>query len=163
MDEQWMDIAGYPGYRISDLGRVWSEKTKRHLTAGKMQKGYLHVTLCRNNKPKTFRLNRLVLKTFVGSPPFDGAESAHIDGDKENNRLANLYWATPAENVKDRQRHGGYRSGFDHVNCKIKLPEIEFAIQRRGDKATWLSIAAQLGVNADTLSARVRSHMQVAL
>ena len=54
----------------------------------------------------------LVVLAFLGPPPFPGAHAAHFDGDKLNNRLSNLRWASPAENEADKRRHGRTRGAL---------------------------------------------------
>lgn len=158
MIEVWKNIPGFPGYQISNLGRVWSEKTKRMRKSHVQNKGYWHIVLCHKNRTKTIRLNRLVLEVFAGPAPSDQHHAAHRDGDKNNNTVANLYWATPQENANDRKRHGTYFSGFYHPMAKLTKGDLVYARWRKnlGDK--WSEIALELGVTADVISRRVRSY-----
>jgi hypothetical protein len=50
-------------------------------------------------------VHRLVLETFVGPRPA-GHQAVHGDGDRYNNALTNLRWATRKENEADKRRHG---------------------------------------------------------
>jgi hypothetical protein len=117
--EIWRPIPGRNGYEVSDLGRVRSvdrviprrwrsgrivqAKLKGrllglHVAAGP---GYLYARLgC-----KSAYVHHLVLEAFVGPRPA-GRQAAHGDGDKLNNTLGNLRWATPKENCADKLRHG---------------------------------------------------------
>lgn len=36
--EEFMTIAEFPGYMVSDYGRVWNTKTNRYLKGSKMEK-----------------------------------------------------------------------------------------------------------------------------
>ena len=38
--EIFKDIKGYPGYQISNLGRVWNENTQHYLKASLKPNGY---------------------------------------------------------------------------------------------------------------------------
>jgi hypothetical protein len=50
-------------------------------------------------------VHHLVLEAFVGPRPA-GRQAAHGDGDKANNVVTNLRWATRKENEGDKVRHG---------------------------------------------------------
>jgi hypothetical protein len=54
---------------------------------------------------KRFFVHILLLENFVGPRP-DGFLGLHKDGNKDNNFLENLYWGSPSDNMKDRERHG---------------------------------------------------------
>lgn len=155
-NEIWKEIKGFPGYLISNHGRVWSQKTKRERKTHRQHKGYWQVVLSYRNETKTIRLNRLVLFTFMGNAPSPVHQAAHRDGDKDNNSLSNLYWATPEENAADRKRHGTYRSGSDHPMAKLSNADLIFARWLRSIGKSWKEIGEEVGVTADTISRRVR-------
>jgi NUMOD4 motif-containing protein/HNH endonuclease len=121
MTEVWRPIPGYVGaYDVSNLGRVRSvdrvitRMTKRGpvparlrgrvLRTNRTRGGYLTVTL----GGRTVYVHALVLSTFVGPRPA-GKQAAHWDGDRSNNRLGNLRWASPSENNLEKARHGTLR------------------------------------------------------
>ena len=55
------DIVNYEGlYAITESGEVWSYFAKRFLKQYPNNKGYMRVSLCKNNKQKNFRVHRLV-------------------------------------------------------------------------------------------------------
>lgn len=100
--EEWREVAGFPGYFVSDHGRF--RKGDRVLR-GCNSIGYRQFTM-RDANGKTFRkyAHRLVLESFVGPCP-DGMEGCHApDKDTENNALWNLRWDTHKSNVADRSR-----------------------------------------------------------
>jgi hypothetical protein len=57
----------------------------------------------------------LVLTAFTGPRPA-GCQAAHGDGDKLNNALGNLRWASPRENNADKIRHGTHLFGAKTPN-----------------------------------------------
>lgn len=131
--EQWRTILGFDGYEVSDLGRVRSWRrfgalhplpTEPHILKGTITKrgvGYLQVSLYRGDgRSASLRVSRLVAIAFLGHQPSPAHEVAHWDGDRMNNRVGNLRWATAAENAADRERHGntarGSRSGVAKLN-----------------------------------------------
>ena len=99
MQEIWKDVVGYEGlYKISNTGRVKSVKRDKILKEQLNERGYLRVSLSKNNKQKIYSVHRLVMITFIGYE--EGKQVNHIDGDKTNNRLDNLEWTTQSENMK---------------------------------------------------------------
>ena len=83
MTENWKDVIGYEGsYQVSDQGRVRSlDRVVEHpltglthlkgkvLSCATTGDGYRQVGLCSGGERQQFRVNRLVLETFRGSPP----------------------------------------------------------------------------------------------
>lgn len=103
--EVWKPIKGYENYEISSNGRVRNSKTGRTLKQGKNNSGYFQVTLCKNGKPKTFSVHRLVAYCYVQG--YDETVN-HIDGNKTNNYFTNLEWVSNAENQKHAWENGLY-------------------------------------------------------
>lgn len=105
--EEWRQVVGSPDYQVSDRGRVISYKRKTpkvmRLTR---QKGYLHVTIAMGALGRVRRtVHSLVAEAFIGPRP-TGLQVRHLDGDGENNQVANLAYGTNSENMQDRLRHG---------------------------------------------------------
>ena len=96
--EIWKDIEGYEGYyQISSMGNVKNVKTNKLLLGDVNRVGYKRVILCSPVK-KRFFVHRLVAYHFV-----DGYQDElvvnHKDGNKTNNCVDNLEWATSKENI----------------------------------------------------------------
>lgn len=86
------DIPGYEGlYAATEDGRIWSYRRKKFLKPGKGKDGYLYVILCKDGKPKTYRIHRLVAETYLPNP-LNLPQVNHLDEDKTNNALPNLEW-----------------------------------------------------------------------
>ncbi|AIX12391.1 HNH homing endonuclease [Escherichia phage Pollock] len=110
MQEVWKAIPGYEKeYEISTHGRIKSLdrvvpcKHGTRLVKGKLlktyinRKGYLIVTLSKENKLKTYTVHQLVALTFI--PNFiKGTEINHKDGNKSNPVLDNLEISNPSHN-----------------------------------------------------------------
>jgi hypothetical protein len=113
--EEWRAIPGYEGsYEVSNLGRVRSldritDRGRRWrgrlMNPCPLQNGYLIVTLWRDGKQRTPLVHRLVLLAFVG-PATDSYEALHANGDRADNRIANLSWGTHSNNQFDQVAHG---------------------------------------------------------
>lgn len=132
--EVWKAIPDYPGYEVSDRGRIRSFKRKagRHynladtpqriLQPAKTTKGYLIISLCKNGRGYSFKIHRLVLSVFVGPRPF-GMEGCHYDGNRANNFLENLRWDTRCGNEIDAKRHGS-RKGINRSHPKLTEAQV---------------------------------------
>lgn len=125
---RWREIEGYEGYyEVSDTGEVRSVDravpdkklgTKRlkgkamKLSESKDKKrdgqGYLVVNLRKNHTSTVVQVHRLVAFAFIANPN-NLPTVNHKDGNKHNNVVDNLEWATYAENnihaLKSELRH----------------------------------------------------------
>ena len=120
MQELWRAIRGCPGYSVSNMGRVLSGRFNRILR-GQSTEGYRIVDIRRNKKQKLYKIHRLVLETFVGKCP-EGMQCNHKDGNKANNRLSNLEWITPLENIQHAEKTG-LRNSRGETNGRAKMKE----------------------------------------
>ena len=109
-NEVWVDVVGYEGfYKVSNIGRIRSFVRGGRLGCVLKQcthrQGYKEVRLTINKKGKMFLVHRLVADAFIPNP--DNKETVnHKDGDKANNRVENLEWATINENIAHAFRTG---------------------------------------------------------
>jgi hypothetical protein len=114
---QWKSIQGYDGYyEVSDSGLVRSldrdvmdKKGISHHLSGKMMKlsklkqrnnsdnAYLVVNLRKNGASYVAMVHRLVATAFIPNPN-NYPTVNHKDGDKTNNSVDNLEWASYSEN-----------------------------------------------------------------
>lgn len=91
--EVWKEI-GATGYEVSDLGRI--RRGERILAGSYHSDGYTFMTI----NGKQIPLHRFVANAFIPNPEHK-PEINHKDGNKKNNCVDNLEWATRSEN----QRH----------------------------------------------------------
>jgi hypothetical protein len=101
--ELWKEIEGFPGYMVSNLGRVKSLMYGKEqiLKPSFTEKKYLQVGLHKEKKRYCYRVHRLVIETFLPNPE-NKTEVDHINRNKQDNRIENLRWATHSENVLNR-------------------------------------------------------------
>ena len=95
--ERWRPVHGFGNYMVSNLGRVWSQRSNKCLKPQPAGKGHLRVALRRDGGTHLRGVHRLVLIAFVGPCP-EGKECLHYDDDPTNNKLGNLRWGTRTEN-----------------------------------------------------------------
>ena len=120
--EVWKDIPGYPGYQVSDFGRVatlvkrgskakyYISNTRTVMRQSSRHLGRLYATIRKNNRAHQIPIHRLVLLAFIGPCP-ERMECCHNDGNHLNNYLSNLRWDTCESNWADRKIHGVARIG----------------------------------------------------
>lgn len=147
-EETWRSIPGYPNYLVSSHGRVQGPRAT--LKFGDLF-GYKTVSLSANGTTKSFRVHRLVIEAFAGAPPFEGAIVAHNDGDRSNNRIDNLRWASARENQQDRVRHHTRLSGSRVHNAKLTESEIPTIRDRIRSGERYPRIAEDYGVSVSTI------------
>ena len=101
---EWRTIPQYPNYRVStdgDIENVLSGKRLKPARHG----GYHGVVLCDETGHHYNSVHRIVASTFIPNPE-GKSEVNHKDGNKRNNRLDNLEWATRSENMKHAYKSG---------------------------------------------------------
>jgi hypothetical protein len=111
---KYAEIAGFEDYLIYEDGRVFNKKRRRYLRLTLGCNGYLFIHLCKQGIRKSFNIHRLLAQYFVANPEMK-THVDHIDGNKENNSLENLRWATRAENNRNARKGKNNTSGEKNV------------------------------------------------
>ena len=117
---EWRPIKGYEGlYEVSNTGEIKSlPKVRKNGSGYYIQKekllrqsntttGYKKVELVKDGKRKSLKVHRLVAQAFIPNPQ-NKPQVNHLDGNKINNNVSNLEWATISENVQH-----GYDTGLN--------------------------------------------------
>lgn len=102
MNEIWKTVKDYKTYEVSNCGNIRKKlKSKyRNLKPFIDKDGYLKVCLCENNIRKYRFVHRIVAINFIDNPQNKETVN-HKDGNKQNNNVVNLEWAT----VKEQNNH----------------------------------------------------------
>jgi hypothetical protein len=114
----------FSGYTIREDGEVRS-RFGRVIRQQPDGAGYARVELWTNGRGRKYLVHRLLAQAFIPNPK-GKPQVNHIDGNKANNSLANLEWATQSEN----QLHA-YRTGLQlghHVSGRAISEEHKRAL-----------------------------------
>lgn len=154
----WKPVKGYEGlYDVSACGLVKSLRTERYdrminndgTLRPKCQYGYLKVGLCKDGTCKQVFVHRLVAQSFVENhlnAPFVN----HIDGDKQNNYVANLEWVTQKQNIRHSFDMGLQKPIYKPVYVFDKTMKFLFKIE------SVKSTALHFGIGQPAVSNAIR-------
>lgn len=120
--EEWKEISGCLGYKISNLGNVKGPRGK--LITLQQYKGHGRYWFFRMpHKKFTKTIHRLVAEHFVDNP-HNYPEVNHKYGDKNDNRAVSLEWCTRSQNMQHAVRTGlkvatGNRRMFNDLHVQV--------------------------------------------
>lgn len=137
------NIPGFPGYKATKDGQIFSVKAKRYLKPSVQSAGYLTVSLYQNSKQKTMTVHRAVMLAYGGvvDPSYT---IDHINNCKRDNRLSNLRYVSRSENT----RKGNLTAGRTKLTEAL-VAQIKKALAQ-GEKNK--TLAARYAVDASVIS-----------
>jgi hypothetical protein len=146
-----------------ETGKVWTLRgpggillnQPREITGSECN-GYLVAKFTLGQFKRQVRLHRLIWIAANGIPDA-GMAVCHRDDDKTNNRIDNLYLATPEQNSTDAKESGRYKTGEDNPAAKIS-DELRQTIcdDYRHSEATFRDLAEKYGISKSRVHQIVR-------
>jgi hypothetical protein len=110
--EEWRDIVNFPGYQVSDAGRVrshnkvtssarfpvrhWKDRILKPKVSAKDR--ISRYSLWKDGKEHTVQAHRLVAEAFI--PGDTSLTVNHKDGNRQNNTVDNLEWLSIGDNIR---------------------------------------------------------------
>lgn len=119
----------YDNFEVSTDGQIRNANTQKSYKLHLNKTGYLQVCVSlgsRKNK-KIFRVHKAVAETFIPNPE-NKVTVNHIDGNKQNNVVDNLEWATYSENTQHAARIGliNHAQGTDSTSSKLSSDDVVY-------------------------------------
>lgn len=149
--EKFIEVKGTNGkYLISDQGNLKSLCRNKPVIVKPFtdKDGYLKYGISRKNK----FIHRLVALAFIPNPE-NKPEVNHKDGNKQNNCVSNLQWATRSENQQHAFDNGLQVAvkGEKQWCSKLKKSDVIFIKQNKG-LITYQKMADMFDVGTSTIS-----------
>ena len=159
--EQWLPMINpstsrvVPGRQVSSFGRI-SSRRGTISTGSRAKSGYMHTKLSCNSMQSNAKVHRLVAYAFLGPPPSPmHTQVNHKDLDPSNNRVENLEYVTPSENV----RHFHFSSSYQQGKPGGRIPVLARPFDSDEEWTSYPSMfeaAKILGTNTGCISRCVR-------
>jgi hypothetical protein len=164
MNEIWKVALGFDCYEVSDSGRVRRAKPGVNCQVGHVLSGYFdkdgyHCILLQRTgaKPKHTKVHRLVVAACLGAIP-DGMQVNHKNGNKADNRSANLEVVSPSGNTLHgfrslgRKQHSVRAKGSKHGNAILTEDAVRAIRRRYKSGETQVALAANFKTNQTNIS-----------
>jgi len=159
-ETRWLPVAGFPGYEVSNDGRVRSSlaagfgrapSVPRELKRCSDGHGYFRVYLRREGRTHSLKVAWLVLAAFEGPRPV-GMDACHGDGYRDNDVVGNLRWDTRKGNLADCLAHGTRTRGARVGRSKLSEDEVRAIRARVAAGEPQSEVGASFGVAQSTVS-----------
>jgi hypothetical protein len=153
-----VELCKWPGYAVNLNGDIFSlnfnqQKYTRKLHSVRKPSGYLQVTLCKEGKRLSKRINRIMAEQFL--PDFsENLQVNHINGIKTDNSLMNLEMTTPKENMVHAVKLGLHDvKGSNHPQAKLNEDQVGIIKELlKTSSKSQVEIAKEFNVTKYTIS-----------
>lgn len=142
-NEIFKEIKDFPGYYISNFGRLYSCKKEKFLSPCDDKHGYLMLHLWKNNKQYVRKIHRLVAESFIENPE-NLSDVNHKDENKTNNYVENLEWCSRQYNLNYGTRS---KRQADSISKAVNMINKETQIILSTFKSSY-DAYRQTGINA---------------
>ena len=127
--EEYRTIKDFETYEISNLGNVRNINTGKILNQHLNHEGYKRCDLYNNKKRFTKSIHRMIADAFIPNP--ENKECVdHINGNRQENSLNNLRWASKTENGINKKIQTNNSTGYTGVmfdkRCNKYFSQIKY-------------------------------------
>lgn len=162
MDEVWHTLIyqgnKYKNFEISNKGNLRNVVTGTAYKKYINHQGYYQVCVSLGSKidKKVFKMHRCVAESFIPNPD-NKPTINHIDGNKLNNNVDNLEWATYAENTQHAYKNGlaSAIKGENNYFAKLTNEQVKYIRNNyifRDKEFGCCALAKKFGVNHSKIS-----------
>lgn len=145
------EIDSFPNYTISTTGVITNTKTNYTKQQWLCQNGYYYVDLQHKGYKRKYPVHRLLALAFLPNP-LNKRTVNHKDGNKENNDLSNLEWATDSENMQHAYDHN-----LNYTTRKLTAAEADsYFLNDIMKGSTITALSKKLNVGLTQLSYRMK-------
>lgn len=155
---EWRLILPEGIYSVSETGEVRREVAYHKSRGPKCvlrpktdRYGYCVVCICINNVRTWRTVHSLVAAAFLGPRP-SGMQINHVNGDKTDNRPANLEYVTGQQNERHAAAHGLKARGERHHGAKLTAALVLELRRRNAAGASTRRLADEFGVSQTAVS-----------
>ena len=161
---EWRDVVDVPGYQVSACGQVRSVDRLVPCIDGRIKRlrgktlslrgssaGYWTAQLSRGVQRL---VHRLVAEAFIG--PSEGRWVNHKNGNKKDNRVENLEWCSPSDNMRHAVATGltpkpPLKRGVDQHKARLNEEKVRQIRTEYANGAGIARLARQYGVGESTV------------
>lgn len=152
----WKQIPGFSSYLVNASGKIFSLKSEKVLKTDKRVNNSGYETVCLGAEVKA--VHWCVAVTFLG--PSRGRQVHHINGNRRDNRLFNLEWATRKENMAHARKsmekvwasHREKYKGAGNPNAKLTQKQTERLLFLYAKGWTQVALGNRFGIRQGAVS-----------
>ena len=93
-------INGFEKYYVLSCGNIYNSIRKTYVKPIINDAGYCYVSLCNNGIKKNMYIHRIVAEHLISNNNPNKTQVNHKNKIRNDNRIENLEWVTPSENMK---------------------------------------------------------------